>query len=191
MAVLIEGYSVVINKASALKKPQALEALTSIESTLHPTAICSDEGLLRVGFLDLNAATEFITNLEAGGLIHKTHQKGEEVAGEVMMVTQFGEMDVTCPWLSVKFTKLKDNTLISVAALNTPEPTKGVAFPKGWAVEESLLKRYFDTRMSYMLENYDLISEEPMHNIFRSKTDGKELRLLRLTMKETDPAKLQ
>ncbi len=184
MSVLIEGYSVLINKASAAQKADALSALNSVESTLHPMAICSDSALLRVGFVDLKQANEFIAILEAAGLVYKTADGSAENAQDMVMVTQFGELDGVCPWLKIQFTKLKDNTLICLASLNSAEPVKGVALPKGWTLELSLLKRYHDERTHYMAENYELLRQETRHDVYRHKETGKEVRLLKLVMTE-------
>ena len=109
----------------------------------------------------------------------------------MIMVSQFGEVHTPCNWLKVQFTKLKDNTLICIASLQSTEATKGVAMPKGWKLETSLLKRYFEERSIYMHEFYDLIGEEPMHDIFKNKETGDEVRLLKLKMKPIDEGKLQ
>lgn len=184
MAVLIEGYSVLINKASAIKKADALSVLSSIESSLHPMAVCSDSDLLRIGFVDLKQAREFIAILEGGGLVYKVADGAEEIAQDMVMVTQFGELDATCPWLSVQFSKLKDNTLICLGALNVAEPVKGVAFPKGWTLELSLLKRFHEERTHYMAESYEWVRQESKHDVYRHKETGKEVRLLKLVMAE-------
>lgn len=187
MAVLIEGYSVLINKANAAQKADALSLLNSVESTLHPMAICSDSQLLRVGFMDLKQANEFVAILEAAGLVYKVTDKKvaeTELAQDMVMVTQFGELDVVCPWLKIQFTKLKDNTLICLASVNGAEPVKGVAFPKGWTLELSLLKRFYEERTHYMAENYELVRQEPRHDVYRHKETGKEVRLLKLVMPE-------
>lgn len=191
MAVLVEGYSVIINKAQALKNQEALSALASVEGTLHPMAICSDSGLLRIGFMDMKDANEFIMALESAGLRYKSMENGEEIARDIVMVTQFGEIEATCPWLSVQFTKLKDDTLICIAALQSEEKVSGVAFPKGWALDISMLKRFYEERSHYMQENYELVREEPMHDIFRNHDNGQEVRLLKLKMAETPKESLQ
>ncbi|MGC9385800.1 MAG: hypothetical protein ACP5D0_02555 [Hydrogenovibrio sp.] len=183
MAVLIEGVSVVIHKAKALQNQQAMDALSSVESRLHPMAICADANLLRVGFVDLAEANAFISALEKGGLRFKTEVSGEDVAQDLMLVTQFGEMEVTCPWLTVAFTKLKDGTLITLASL-TGDETKNVAFPKHWTLGDSILQRYYDMRLAYMEEHYDQVGEELMHDIFQPKdsshSDQKTVRLMKL-----------
>ncbi|BCN93589.1 hypothetical protein THMIRHAM_13740 [Thiomicrorhabdus immobilis] len=182
MAVLIEGYSIVINKEQALKNQKALDALGSVEGTLHPTAICSDEDLLRIGFLDLKQANEFLAALEGGGL---------ETSKDMVMLTQFGESEMPCDWLSTQFTKLKDNTLICLASKVSSKPVKGVAMPKGWSLETSLLKRYYEERINYMHEGYRLLREEPMHSVYKHNQTGNEVRLLRLTVKEMAESELQ
>ncbi|MBD3611866.1 MAG: hypothetical protein HUJ13_05550 [Hydrogenovibrio crunogenus] len=187
MAVLVEGYSIIINKAQAMKNQEALSALASVEGTLHPMAICSDAGLLRIGFMDMRDANEFVMALESAGLRYKSMENGEEIARDIVMVTQFGEIEVTCPWLNVHFTKLKDDTLICVAALQSEEKIDGVAFPKGWAIEVSILKRFYEERMHHMQENYAWVREEPMHDIYRNNDSGEEVRLLKL--KFSDVAK--
>lgn len=184
MPVLIEGYSVIINKAKASENQKAMDALNSVESTLHPMAICSDADLLRVGFVDLKQAQEFISALESAGLVYKKQQDGAEVAEDFMMVSQFGEMDVICSWLVVNFTKLPDNTLICLVSSEKAENPRKVAFPKGWNLEQSLLKRYHELRSQYMAENYTLVQEEPMHDIYENKETGQQARLLKLVMKE-------
>ncbi|QBZ83081.1 hypothetical protein GHNINEIG_01122 [Hydrogenovibrio crunogenus] len=191
MAVLVEGYSIIINKAQAMKNQEALSALASVEGTLQPMAICSDAGLLRIGFMDLKDANEFVMALESAGLRYNSMENGEEIARDIVMVTQFGEINVTCPWLSVQFTKLKDDTLICVAALQSEEKIDGVAFPKGWAIEVSILKRFYEERTLYMQENYELVREEPMHDIYRNPDNGEEIRLLKLKMVETPKEALQ
>ncbi|GAB6070052.1 hypothetical protein JCM30760_11490 [Thiomicrorhabdus hydrogeniphila] len=182
MAVLIEGYSIVLNKKEAMQNKKALDALGAVEGTLHPMAICSDQDILRIGFVDLGQAKEFLAALEGAGL---------EQGKEMVMLSQFGETETPTNWLKVQFTKLENNTLICLATLNTAEPVKGVAMPKGWRLDISLLKRYFEERSNYMHEYYDLVGEEPMHDIYKNKETGNEVRLLKLIMKPMDEAKLQ
>ncbi|MDG4812523.1 hypothetical protein P8629_05835 [Hydrogenovibrio sp. 3SP14C1] len=185
MAVLIEGYSIIINKAQAMKNQKALSTLASVKGTLHPMAICSDEGLLRIGFMDMRDANEFVMALESAGLCYKCTENGKEAAKDIVMVTQFGEVEVPCPWLNVQFTKLKDDTLICLASLQSEENVSGVAFPKGWALNISMLKRFYEERTHYMQENYELVREEPMHDIYHNKDNGQEIRLLKLKFSET------
>jgi len=182
MAVLIEGYSIVINKSQALKNQKALDTLGSVEGTLHPTAICSDKDLLRIGFLDLKQANEFLAALEGGGLV-----PSEDMA----MLTQFGEQEVSCDWLTVQFTKLKDGTLICLANKASTGAINSIAMPKGWSLELSLLKRYYDERIHYMHEEYRLVREEPMHSVYKHNETGEEVRLLRLNLKEMEESELQ
>lgn len=191
MAVLIEGYSIVLNKAQALKKPEVLEALGVEGMSLHPMAICSDADLLRIGFLELSHAKEFIENLETAGLVYKVDKDGHEVAQDLVMITQFGELEVDCPWLSVQFTKLKDNSLVCLGTLKREEPVKSIAFPKNWHLEVSILKRFHEARTGHMLENYDLIAEEPMYDVYRNKEDQSTVRLLRLTYFELPKEQVQ
>ena len=180
MAVLIEGYSIIIHKAKALAKAEVLAALGAEDSTLHPMAICADDDLLRVGFLELSHAQEFLTLLETAGLTYKVEESGQEVALDMVMVTQFGELEVDCPWLSVQFTKIKDNTLICLGVLKSDKPARAVAMPKHWSLDLSILKRFHEARTQHMLELYDLVNEEPMYDIYRHKEDGNTVRLLRL-----------
>ncbi|MDG6777832.1 hypothetical protein QCB44_03825 [Thiomicrorhabdus sp. zzn3] len=193
MAILIEGYSVVINKSLAMQNADALSALKSVDETLHPLAICSDETLLRVGFLDLKQAQEFLNELEKAG-VKVPNKEGEASNVEAVMVTQFGEIETPCSWLGVQFTKLKDHTLICLGSLKeggNVAPVKGVAFPKGWDKERSILKRYHDERIHYMHEHYDFVRSEPMHDIFRHRETQREVRLLKLNYVEPDQAQLQ
>jgi hypothetical protein len=184
MAVLIEGYSIVINKAEATKKADALSLLSSVDTVLHPMAVCSDNDLLRIGFIDLKQAKEFVAILEGGGLVYKSADGSEERATDMVMVTQFGELDVACSWLSIQFSKLKDNTLICLATFNDSKSVKEVAFPKGWTLELSLLKRFYDERIQYMGEHYVWVRSDAKHDVYRHKETGKEVHLLKLVMTE-------
>lgn len=186
MAVLIEGYSIVLNKEQVLKNEKAQMTLNSIEATMHPMAVCSDASLLRIGFVDLAHATAFVAALEAAGLQHKTTENGAVVAKDIAMVTQYGEMDIACPWLTIQFTKLADNTLICLAVMNSSDPIKGIGRPKGWNLNESILKKYHELRTQHMEENFDLVGDEPMHDIYQNKVTKETVRLLKLTMKSTE-----
>lgn len=182
MAVLVEGYSIVINKSHVLKNQKALDTLGSVEGTLHPTAICSDKDLLRIGFLDLKLANEFIAALEGGGLVPSK---------DMVMVTQFGEQEVNCEWLTIQFTKLKDGTLICLANKASVGAINSIAMPKGWSLDISLLKRYYDERIHYMHEEYRLLREETMHSVYKHNETGEEIRLLHLKLKEMEGSELQ
>ncbi|WP_178860722.1 hypothetical protein [Thiomicrorhabdus cannonii] len=190
MAVLIEGYSIVVNKAQAARKADALAALSTVDSSLHPMALCADNDLLRIGFLDLQAVRVFMTALQEAGLINAADAEAGQSA-DMVMVTQFGEMEGQCDWLKVQFTKLKDNTLICLAGLNAPEAVKGVAMPKGWTLEHSILKRFFEERSHFMDENYEFVRSEPMHTIYRNPETQREVRLLKLSYVPADKADLQ
>ncbi len=190
MAVLIEGYSVVINKAQAMKNQEALSALTAVEGTLHPLAICADNELLRIGFMEITHAYEFVAALENAGLKFRTDVNGEEIAQDFALVTQFGEMEVSCPWLDVQFTKMKNGTLICLGAMKGAE-NKGVAFPKHWSRQESILKRYYETRIAHMDTHYEKVGEELLHDIFRHKETGETVRLMKFAVDVSEDETVQ
>lgn len=190
MAVLIEGYSIVINKARAARKGEALAALSTVDSALHPMALCADADLLRIGFLDLQAVRVFMAELEDAGLVSAAKAEAGQTA-DMVMVTQFGEIEGACDWLKLQFTKLKDNTLICLAGLNAPQAVNGVAMPKGWSLEQSMLKRFFEERSHFMDENYQFVRSEPMHTIYRNPETQREVRLLKLQFVPADKADLQ
>ncbi|WP_319381518.1 hypothetical protein [Thiomicrorhabdus sp.] len=183
MSVLVEGYSIIIHKAKAQQNPKALEALQKLQGTLHPLAVCADRDLLRIGFLRLEEMQVFGKQLVEGGLQERVEVNGEVQAGDMVLVTQFGELEVICPWLQVGFQKMKDGTLVCLASLK-PSEAQPAAFPKGWTLDESILKAYFNGRMAYMDEHYDRIDEEPSFIRFREKGGDKTFKLVKLHIAE-------
>ncbi|MBF6057029.1 MULTISPECIES: hypothetical protein [Thiomicrorhabdus] len=185
MSVLVEGYSIIINKEKAQQNPKALEALQKVQGNLHPMAICADQNLLRIGFLRLEEMQAFGKQLIEGGLQERVEVNGEVQAGDMVLVTQFGELEVICPWLQIGFQKMKDGTLICLASLK-PAQAQQAAFPKGWTLEDSILQSYYEGRMAYMDENYDRIDEDPSFMRFKEKGGDKVVKLVKLHYSQAD-----
>ncbi|QKI89037.1 hypothetical protein [Thiomicrorhabdus xiamenensis] len=186
MAVLVEGYSIIINKKEALQNTQVQEALQSVGAELYPGAVCADQDLLRIGFLKLDEMQAFWKQLLQAGMKERIEVNGEEQAGDMVMLTQYGELEVLCPWLTVTFQKTKDNLLVCMASLKGSAAAQKAAFPKGWTADQSILRQFHDDRMHYMEENYDRIGEESTFYRFREKGGDKVVKLLKLYYSEPE-----
>ena len=130
MAVLVEAFSVVVRR-------EAVEArfkggMQAFIGSIPTSAVCADDDLVRVGFMDSTDVRAYVESLEAKG-IEFCH---EDVAIDLAVVDQHDGPTTSAPWL--EFNKIEtDGMKLSICWLAGKEPG-GVAIPNGWTHERSL-----------------------------------------------------
>ncbi|MBU2055811.1 MAG: hypothetical protein KKC25_12740 [Proteobacteria bacterium] len=135
MAVLIEAISVVIRLETIVEKyPGGIDQYV----TDCPTrTLCTDEEIVRVGFMDPVDMRSFIENLEGLGFNYLEDEEFDEIA----VVDQFDGIYLPCSWLEYLKLVIFEGD-IRVAICKRKGASLGdVAFPRGWNYETSLSKR--------------------------------------------------
>jgi len=138
MAVLIEAYSVIIQRASiALRVPGGWGAFLAI---VPNGTLCYDDYLVRVGFMDQRDVKTFVDLLERHGL---RFFDGTE-AVDIAVVDQREGPTCQCQWstfLHVESFKLGGSLAVCRHVLDLTEGVQ-ISCPAGWRYEQSLSKHY-------------------------------------------------
>src|SRR4051794_22231679 len=132
MAVLVEAVSVVVRLQSIIERfPGAWEGF---KGGAPNATLCSDNELVRVGFMSPEDVGSFVKSLEVRGLVHL--HGGEAV--DVVVVDQLAGPTSRCGHVN-----LGGNPKKRVAACRLAGASAMQVFtPEGWAFEHSLSQTY-------------------------------------------------
>jgi hypothetical protein len=145
MAVLIEGYSVVIRLETIAEKYPG-----GVDQYIHDCpngTLCMDEEIVRVGFMSAEDMNAFIRSLERLGFRCLTNGEFDEIA----MVDQFVGISFPCDWLEyLQVVVFKGDMRVAICQIKG-STTDYFAIPAGWVYEDSLSKhsKFMDS------ENWD------------------------------------
>lgn len=158
MAVLIEGYCVIVRKDAIEKR--FVGGWDRFIEFIHgnDTSFCSDNEIASVGFTEPFGAKEFLLELKDQGL----NFFNDDVSDDVVLIDQFNGIIDPCPWL--RFSRLKNGVtasqVIAVCSffyccegieLDTDDesiilrgdpPQLDIHMPEGWKFEGSLSEAY-------------------------------------------------
>jgi len=172
MAVVIEGYSVVVrNSTLAARYPGGVE---TYEQSAPNATFCSDGNLCRIGFMMSRDAETFIAQLAADGLT--PHRDG--VAEDVAFVSQFDGFLRPCDWLEAA---LYQGTPIAWLKGTDVGNLYG---PPGWTPGRTV--KYVTAAEAK--ERLEFLRSENGVDVYRDKTTGEELYVGR-TAPEPDVAR--
>lgn len=133
MAVLIEGYSVVIKGEEILRRwPGGWE---QFKSDVPNKTMCADGELIRVGFMNYEDAMAYATTLEAAGIMEATL----EISGGYVHVDQLRGLKTNPDWVEFGYTSLSGDQTKRIALCRlVGDKRTEVALPEGWKYEGSL-----------------------------------------------------
>jgi tetratricopeptide (TPR) repeat protein len=168
MAVLCEGYSVLVRTATvAAKYPGGLEAFAH---DCPNATYCADDHLCRVGFMVLQDAEAFVAQLEAKGLTACRGAACEDIA---LFDPNEGSR-LPCAWLeTARYRGVPIGWLAGT-------PTGNLHAPPGWSFEKAL--RHVSGEEAR--ERLEFVRREANVDVYRDKTTGQEVYVGRTT----DPA---
>jgi hypothetical protein len=137
MAILIEAISVVIRVETLFARfPGGWEAFC----TLVPNStLCSDNELVRVGFMVPADVEAFVKRLEAEGLVYVVNGDAQDL----VVVDQLRGPMANCGWIEFGWINLDGDTKRRVAAARLVGGSeRKLWMPEGWRWEESLSRQF-------------------------------------------------
>jgi len=136
MAVLIEGYSVIIKSAAADQKWPG--GWSAFNEAIPNKTMCIDDYLIRVGFMNYNDVLAYCALLEENGL----HEATETEEGEYVIVEQLRGPKTQPDWIDFGHVAHNRNPNQMLAACRyTGDEEKILTFPDGWKFEGSLSEK--------------------------------------------------
>jgi hypothetical protein len=135
MAVLVEGISVLV-RTSAIhdRYPGGWAAFTA--KALNRT-LCSDNELVRFGFMAPADCASFIGDLERVGILHLEDGKSRDI----VVADQLRGFTSPCEWAEFGSIEMKPNQRVSAAQLKGTAK-KQLFCPDGWSYEGSLSQHF-------------------------------------------------
>lgn len=163
MAVLIEGISVVIQRAAIQGK--YLGGWQAFTQQLPNHTLCSDDLLARVGFMNPDDVTAFVASLEHNGLIFR--KNGEAI--DLAVVDQNRGPTVTVKWLNLGKVEIEGRDI--VVAWADDEFDGQIAFPENWTPAGALqfvAPEDMDDRMKFLRRENNM-------DVYLNLRTGKEM----------------
>jgi len=146
MAVLVEGFSVIVRRDAIERKyPAGWDAFAG---DVPNGTLCADEKIARVGFMTWDDTKHYIAFLERRGLVYLRDNKGIDIT----IACQRGTHLTMCDWISFRMRavgldgqilicRFHDKAL-RAAGLDGDPRTEPVATPKRWFYERSLSRAF-------------------------------------------------
>lgn len=180
MAVLVEGISVIVRR-------DAINAWFSggwhqFLSIVTNSTLCSDEDLVRVGFMSPTDIEAFVRRLEKGGLTFVRDGQAVDIA----VVDQTRGPTMPTEWLEfvrlslggtenkVAVCWLFDGPRIA-AGIHMPAKEMTLATPDGWTYEGSLSANFKFVKNEEMQEKLIFLRSEGGLDVYLDHSTGKEL----------------
>lgn len=180
MAVLVEGISVIVRR-------DAIDARYSggwrrFLSTVPNNTLCTDDDLVRVGFMSPSDVETFIRQLEKGGLTFSRNQQSIDMA----VVDQVRGFTIPTEWLEFAHLTLKDtNNKVAAcwlfegprlaAGVHMPSKQMTLATPEGWRYEDSLSANFKFVADKEMSEKLEFLRREDGLDVYLDLSTGKEV----------------
>jgi hypothetical protein len=133
VAVLIEGYSVVVDAASIIDKyPGGWE---NFKMNVPNRTLCNDGDLVRLGFMHPEDAEDFLQSHVSLGFIYLFNSEAQDV----VIVHQITGPTVPCCWIEFCWWHIEGdrNKRVPVCRLTGTEKNL-ISLPEGWKFEGSL-----------------------------------------------------
>ncbi len=145
MAVLIEGISVLVRKDSIQNNMRGGDARFRL---LTPqSALCEDDHLVGVGFLDPADVESFIEDLKSVDLIFLQHGQAIDIA----VCDQQHGLTADCDWLELCQLPIESGKVTAawffegerkVSGIQLPSSSMKLATPPGWEFKDSLSEKF-------------------------------------------------
>jgi len=180
MAVLVEAISVIVRRdAIAARFAGGWRQFLTI---VPNSTLCSDEDLVRVGFMSPPDVEAFVRRLEMGGLTFA--HDGQSV--DIAVVDQMRGPTMPAEWL--EFARLSlDGTENKVAAcwlfegrriaagIHMPAKGMSLATPEGWTYDDSLSANFKFVENEEMQEKLKFLRREGGTDVYLDLSTGKEV----------------
>ena len=183
MAVLIEAISVVVRRDAVVRSFRG--GWEAFKGIVPNNTFCTDTGISRVGFMEPNAARNFIERLEFGGLTFVEDSEAKDLA----VVDQQRGPTVDCRWL--EFSRFSmGNSGYALACWMWDKPRKGYGVhtsgkridlhtPPGWKYEGSLSQNFTFVPSEERNERLKFLRREGNLDVFQDNQTGEILFLPR------------
>src|SRR5437660_73490 len=159
MAVLCEGYSVIVRTATvAAKYPGGLEAYAR---DCPNATYCADAHLCRVGFMMLPDAEAFVAQLEAKGLTACRGAAAEDIA----LFNAAEGPRLPCAWLETA--RYRGVPIAWLAGT----PTGDLHAPAGWSFDKAVQH----LSAAEARERLEFVRREAGVDVYRDRATGKEM----------------
>ncbi len=178
MAVLIEGISVVVRRDAIDERfPGGWDKFVS---KVPNSTLCTDEELVRVGFMSPQDVQEFVVMLE----LHRLTFQQDGKAIHLAVVDQQRGPTIPADWLEFAKISFGDNGKKVAAAwlFEGPRIAAGVhlravefnlATPNDWRFEESLSAKFGFVPNEDVQDRLEFVRRENGVNVFRDRATGK------------------
>lgn len=170
MAVLIEAISVVVRADRILSKfPGSWEAFKRI---VPNKTLCSDNELVRVGFMTPDDTRAFVGVLVNHGLTYVEDSR----AADLVVVDQRQGFIVPCDWAEFGHIHWQGNPSTPVAACRLVESKESSLFtPDGWEYPNSLSSRHEFVESNQVQDRLEFVRQENGVDVYRDLETGKEV----------------
>lgn len=179
MAVLVEAISVIVRAEAILKKfPGGWDAFSA---AIPNKTMCSDNEIVRVGFMSPQDVAAFISILEKKGLIFL--QDG--AAMDLAVADQQRGLTTPCDWLEYGHIDLDPGITIAASRLKD-SLVATVYMPDNWVYEHSLSVSSTFVATEDVKERLDFLYNRDGFDFYLDKTTGKEVQIARTSLNRFD-----
>ena len=170
MSVLIEAISVIIQRRAIEDRyPGGLSGFLEAQ----PNAmVCYDDHLVRIGFMDPRDVRDYISQLEARGLVFDPDGGG----GDLCFVDQLQGLTGDCDWLVSEHWVLGPDAEVS-SVRHADDDSTGLALPGDWKFEGSFSDKFIYVPAEEMSERLKPLGEEDGVRAFLDRQTGKKVYL--------------
>lgn len=181
MAVLIEGYSIVIRKKRVERKfPDGLKGF--IKHVPNNT-FCYDENFIRVGFMQREDFIEFSNFLEENGLTYIAENDNEAI--DYVIVQQGEGFYVDCDWAELihfQIDKEKAKTVMACRVAGSDDSI--LAAPHGWSYDHSFYSQGMYLNKAQIKANLKFVKREGNVEVYEHRETGQLFYVGRTSDKE-------
>ncbi len=170
MAVLVECFSVII-KADIIKKKYP-GGLPGFLSSAPNKTVCTDDELVRVGFMMPVDLQKFIGTLERHDITYM--QNGHPV--DLVVADQINGLAVPCEWAEFSTVALDpERTKMVCACRLTGSTNRYVAFPDGWEFDNSIRYQPAPADGDAEPKHLKFIRQDGNVEVYQDVNTGKEI----------------
>lgn len=172
MAVLIEAISVVI-RAEALVST-FFGGWEGFKHIVPNQALCADNELVRVGFMDPADVELFVTKLVKEGLTFTNDDADIDV--DIVVVDQLRGPLWKCPWVEFGHVNLNQNPTHKVATCRlVGSNVTDVVTPPGWTFEDSMSRSFGFVPSEHAAKGPTYLRHENGLDVYLDPITGKEM----------------
>jgi len=168
MAVLVEATSAIV-RTEAIKE-RFPGGWGGFVAKLPNKTVCSDNELVRVGFLGPNDCKKFVDDLEREGLVFVRDDR----AVDIVIADQMSGFMVPCEWAEFGRIKLKPRQTVAAAQLKGSANTQ-LYCPDGWEYEGSITQRFGFVPAKADQQSLRFLRRQHGVDVYLNSADGKEV----------------